>query len=448
MDYSRINNSFYTHIHFAFGGLTSDFNVNITDISKDFVDFSKLREVQRILSFGGWAESTDAATYNNFRSGVQPANQQTLATNLANFINQNDLDGIDIDWEYAAEPDIPGIPADDPKDGDNYFTFLKTLRGLLPNKSLSIAAPASYWYLKGIPIANISQVVDYIVYMTYDLHGQWDYNNQYADEGCPGGDCLRTHVNWTETTDSLAMITKAGVSSNKIAVGVTSYGRAFQMTTAGCTGPMCTYTGPSSGATPGRCTGTAGYIGNAEINEIIQTNPSATVTALGDDLSSILVYNDTQWVSYMDDNQKTQRGNLYQALNFGGATDWAVDLQVFDPDEHQVIPQPGYLNWTQLNCKNDAVNFTNTSPYSQRWDTLDADAAWNDSLAWWNEYKNGNENFTQELSDFFKEPISMHCEVLVENNGCSNYVQCVDGQYTGPASYFILNSFVTINNVS
>lgn len=58
----------------------------------------------------------------------------------------------------------------------NYLAFLVVLKNLLPGKSVSIAAPASYWYLKSFPIAQISKVVDYIVFMTYDLHGQV-YNN-------------------------------------------------------------------------------------------------------------------------------------------------------------------------------------------------------------------------------------------------------------------------------
>lgn len=66
------------------------------------------------------------------------------------------------------------------------------------------------------------------------------------------------------------MITKAGVPTKKIVVGVTSYGRSFKMTTAGCTGEMCTYTGKESGAKGGMCTGTPGYLANAEINEIIR----------------------------------------------------------------------------------------------------------------------------------------------------------------------------------
>ena len=99
--------------------------------------------------------------------------------------------------------------------------------------------------MKGFPIKDISQVVDYIVFMTYDLHGQWDYNNAFVNEGCPMGNCLRSHVNITETKYALAMITKAGVPSNKVAVGLARYGRSFGMTQAGCTGVECTFTGRS-----------------------------------------------------------------------------------------------------------------------------------------------------------------------------------------------------------
>jgi GH18 family chitinase len=44
--------------------------------------------------------SNDPTTYHIFRNGVTPANRLTLATNIANFIRQHDLDGVDIDWEY------------------------------------------------------------------------------------------------------------------------------------------------------------------------------------------------------------------------------------------------------------------------------------------------------------------------------------------------------------
>lgn len=153
--------------------------------------------------------------------------------------------------------DIPGIPADSRSSGSDYLEFLKLVRQQLDQaQSLSIAAPASYWYLQGMPIVNISSVVDYIVYMTYDLHGQWDYGNKYVDPGCPGGNCLRHQVNETEVGYSLAMITKAGVPAHKVLVGMALYGRSFKMTKPGCSSSNCTYVGPDSAAEPGRCTNT------------------------------------------------------------------------------------------------------------------------------------------------------------------------------------------------
>lgn len=72
----------------------------------------------------------------------------------------------------APQGDIPVISPGKSDDGENYLQMLLLLRRKLPyGISLSIAAPASYWYLRGFPIPEIASVVDYIVYMTYDLHG-------------------------------------------------------------------------------------------------------------------------------------------------------------------------------------------------------------------------------------------------------------------------------------
>jgi hypothetical protein len=67
------------------------------------------------------------------------------------------------------------------------------------------------------------------------------------------------------------IVTKAGVPNNKIFVGEASFGRTFHMAQDGCWGPMCEFTGTrlQSDANPGRCTKTAGYLGYAEILEIV-----------------------------------------------------------------------------------------------------------------------------------------------------------------------------------
>lgn len=115
-------------------------------------------------------------------------------------------------------PDIPSIPPGLKSDGPNYLAFLKKLRAKLPSeKSMSIAAPASFWYLKAFPIAEMAKELDYIVFMTYDLHGrcenltqppfvscawltwarvfigQWDWHNPWSQPGCMQGDCMRSH---------------------------------------------------------------------------------------------------------------------------------------------------------------------------------------------------------------------------------------------------------------
>lgn len=64
------------------------------------------------------------------------------------------------------------------------------------------------------------------------------------------------------------------------------------MTTPGCTGPMCRYSGDSisSKAKPGECTLTRGYISNAEIDKIIKTDPSAQTWYDAETDSDYLVY--------------------------------------------------------------------------------------------------------------------------------------------------------------
>ncbi|KAJ5097120.1 hypothetical protein N7456_007841 [Penicillium angulare] len=330
MSISEVDTSLYTHIHFAFALIGTDYTLNISSIEAQLPFFTELSGVKRILSVGGWDFSTDPSTYMIFRDAVTSANRATLIDSVVKILDEYDLDGVDWDWEYPDEPDIPGIPAGTVADSTNYFATLAELAAALEGtgKTISVTTPASYWYLKQFPIQAISLVVDYIVYMTYDLHGQWDYGNAYVDPGCDGGNCLRSHVNLTETINSLSMITKAGVSNTQVVVGVSSYGRSFEMTTEGCWTDMCTYTGPDSGATPGQCTQTAGYIADAEIDSIIADNPSAEVYWDDNSYSNIVVYNETQWASYMNDSNKIVREILYNEIyQFAGIADWAVDLQ-------------------------------------------------------------------------------------------------------------------------
>ncbi|KAM0463941.1 hypothetical protein ACHAO4_000666 [Trichoderma viride] len=452
MDVRSLQGFNYDTIHFAFANVSTKFDVDVSSLQKPFEDFVAMKNngFQRVLSFGGWSFSTDADSYPIFRESVTDANRATFASNVVAFVKKWDLDGVDFDWEYPGAPDIPNIPPGNPGDGGRYLSFLKTLKSKLPaGTTLSIAAPASFWYLKGFPIADISKVVDYIIYMTYDLHGQWDWNNTWSDRpGCPHGGCLRSHVNLTETMEALTMITKAGVASNKVIVGTASYGRSFKMSEKSCTGPSCHFTGPKSGATPGRCTKTAGYISNAEIFELLEAGSGSTHYDKGSD-SNVAIYGDN-WVSYMTLNTTSGRQAKYKGLNFGGTTNWAVDLQSwmlpFDP----VNVLASNVDWEKVPAKS-LCNDINRSA-SGWWDDAGCDSAWKAAIKYWNSVSPANQKlhgFSAEIANFFnssKNSINMQCNSLNVDNGCSADAGPSCGDPVSPAGYLILTSFTHINS--
>ncbi|KAM7192236.1 hypothetical protein V8F20_008938 [Naviculisporaceae sp. PSN 640] len=325
----------HTIIHFAFGWVNQDFTVSVKDVEEQFEKFVNMKtSIKKIISYGGWAFSNEFPTSHIIRQAVRPENRLAFATNVVNFVTKHNLDGVDFDWEYPGADDIKGSDPGTKEDGANYLEFMKMVKRRLPSgKTLSFAAPASYWYLRHFPIAEMAKVADYMVYMTYDLHGQWDVSNKWASEGCENGNCLRSHVNKTETYNSLALVTKAGVPSYKVYVGISSYGRSFKMAQVGCDGPDCLFTGTNevSYAAPGMCTNTSGYISDAEIRQIkkIYDRTGGEYYEYYDEKSDsdIVVYDNTEWVAFMDYETKERRIQWYKDLNFGGVSDWAVDLQ-------------------------------------------------------------------------------------------------------------------------
>ncbi|KAJ2757055.1 hypothetical protein GGI19_000351, partial [Coemansia pectinata] len=320
--FNAVDWSKYTHVHFSFADIGTNLQVTMDGTAaSEFEKFKSVKGIKKIVSLGGWGISTDVTTYQHLRNAMLPSNVDAVVDNLINWMNTNGLDGLDIDWEYPGAPDIPGIPAGLPADGPNYLSFLRKLKAKMPaGKSLSIAAPASYWYLKNFPIAEMAPLLDYIVYMTYDLHGQWDYGNQWT------GNFLKSHVDWAETYWALALITKAGVPSNKLLFGLGAYGRSFQQVDPNCSDSSCRFTGPASGATPGTCTGTGGYLSLAEINKIIASGNFRR--HYPDDVSGndVLLYGSDQWVAWTPEPTMRAREDWAKSVNLGGSVLWAADL--------------------------------------------------------------------------------------------------------------------------
>ncbi|RYO77504.1 hypothetical protein DL766_004935 [Monosporascus sp. MC13-8B] len=253
--------------------------------------------------------------------------------------------------------------------GPNYLAFLAVLKNLLPGKTVAIAAPR----------------------IVLDAH------NQYFQEGCDTGNCLRSQVNLTKTRQALAMITKAGVPGNKTVVGVTGYGRS------------------------------AGYIADAKINEIMRGGSGAkrqsrVATHFLDpgNNSDILVYDNNQWVKYITENTKRICLTLYANLGMAGITDWASNLQEFHNP-----PKPA-KDWaffialaaSKNNPKKDTTTIGNWGTF-----TCTADVIENPG------------NHPNHMNFINHRPLP-RTDIVREG---------ADGEKSGPAAQFILNSLIKIH---
>lgn len=109
MSASEVPGDKYSHVHFAFATITSDFGVDLSDAEDEFKIFTKTSGFKKILSFGGWTFSTDPSTFQRFRDATKKENRDIFVTNLVDFMSSENVDGFDFDWEYPGAPDIPGI---------------------------------------------------------------------------------------------------------------------------------------------------------------------------------------------------------------------------------------------------------------------------------------------------------------------------------------------------
>ncbi|KAJ3082437.1 hypothetical protein HK102_001702, partial [Quaeritorhiza haematococci] len=207
------------------------------------------------------------------------------------------------------------------KDTKNYLRLIAELRQAFdatPEKfGLSIAAPASFWYLRHFDITQMARYLDYIVYMTYDIHGTWDAHIKSL------GPFAFPHNNQTEIEDAIALITRAGVPTNKILLGIGYYGRSFQLSDQSCTSSGCGFSG---GADPGPCSGERGILGYFEIESILRAGDHSQIHRDDKALTNIMVYNEGRdWVGF--DSPETIRLKLDRAykLCLGGVIVWSID---------------------------------------------------------------------------------------------------------------------------
>ncbi len=244
-----------THVNYAFANIGADGRIAIGDpyaaVEKlypgDAWDqpyagtYNQLNNVLReefphiktLISVGGW-------TWSGLFSDVAltESSRQVFAESCVQFIRDYNFDGVDIDWEYPVEGGL-GSNIRRPEDGVNYTLLLRELRNQLDAAGaedgreylLTIASPAGWDKLRHLEIAELSDVLDWINVMTYDLRGAWDLTStghhsgmfENPDDPVDGNFiAARYNVNW-----AVQEMLDQGLEPSKLVVGLPFYSRSW-----------------------------------------------------------------------------------------------------------------------------------------------------------------------------------------------------------------------------
>ena len=198
-----------THINYAFGHVTDNFKGIRIDNEPRLQMVVGLREkkpsLKVLLSVGGWGSS-------RFSEMAQTdSTRMAFAADCKRVIDQFDLDGIDIDWEY------PGIGTAgvsfSPEDTDNFSLLMKDIRHAIgKDKLLTIATQAGAKYYN---LWAVEPYVDYVNIMTYDMEESPNHHSAlYRSEMTEEWSC----------EDAVAAHVAAGFPVGRLVLGIPFYG--------------------------------------------------------------------------------------------------------------------------------------------------------------------------------------------------------------------------------
>ena len=225
-----------THINFAFANI-ADGKV-VAGRPGDSTYYDRLVALKRqnpnlkiLYSVGGWSWSkgfSDAAL--TFES------RERFARSAVNFMARNNLDGIDLDWEY------PGLPGDNnthrPEDKENFTALLKSIREKLDKLSvqhekekkdyylLTIATGAFQAYLDHTDLRTAHQYLDFINIMTYDFYTSGAKTTGHHTNLSPSYHNLTDYSMYS--IKAVEQHINSGIPHQKLVLGAAFYGRGWE----------------------------------------------------------------------------------------------------------------------------------------------------------------------------------------------------------------------------
>jgi chitinase len=215
-----INFKLYTHIFHAFLVLDAEGNVRGTRNvpNKDLTQQAHKEGVKVVLSLGGWGWDTQFAAMVS-----KPESEEKYFHAVMKIIDENDYDGIDLDWEYPdTDKEVPGFERLSRK-------FRAALDELGRKKgramTLTMAAAANPGTLRWLKKDFLLETMDWINVMTYDYTGDW---TNYAGHHSPLYASSKTPTPRRSIEATMDFLVKEqGIPADRLAVGIPLYGRGF-----------------------------------------------------------------------------------------------------------------------------------------------------------------------------------------------------------------------------
>ncbi len=207
-----------THVIFSFAHPTADGRIlmngnHAMENLRAIVANARKHETKVLLAIGGWYHINGGESYDYFKSAISTApSRKKLVNELVNIAEQENLDGIDIDFEHPRTTE----------DARYLAEFSKELSEQLKplGKELSIAVNAKVHSVTGTEIHSVVfesamfGYFDHVNLMAYD--GQWD--GEYNAANLSPFSYSANIVNyWTSLFDS------HGFSREKLVLGVPLY---------------------------------------------------------------------------------------------------------------------------------------------------------------------------------------------------------------------------------